>query len=114
LRADLEGRYGADGSQATFQWIQERQLPFDSTLYSRIQVAIESGRKDFANNQRQLLDIKRGYETSLNSIPRGWFLNLAGYPKEDLSKYRAIVTADTQRKFEIGIDEPLILHTDSK
>lgn len=105
VKADMEGRYGEDGSTAMMQWIQERGLNFDSSLYANIQQPIEAGRKDFANNQRQLLDMKRVYQTELDSFPRNFAFNILGFPKIDLDKYNAIVTADTARKFETGVDE---------
>lgn len=109
LQADLEGRYGESGSTATFQWIQERQLPFDNTLYNRLANTIEAGRNEFANNQQQLLDIKRSYQTSLKLYWRGHMLRLAGYPKVNLDDFKIIVLDDVTQKFETGVDQTLEL-----
>lgn len=109
IEADMSGRYGPDGSTATMQWIKERNLPFDSSLYMRLQNTIEAGRFEFANNQTQLLDMKRSYRTALNSFWRGKMLHLAGYPKVNLDDYNIIVAGEVTEKFRTGVDAPLEL-----
>lgn len=104
VRADVEGRYGADGSKAMMQWIQERQLPFDATLYSRIQDASVAGRREFSNAQTRMLDTKRVYQVALESTVSGFFLRLAGRPKLDLSKYNMVVHSHAQEAFRTGTD----------
>lgn len=105
VQAEMEGRYGENGSGAMMQWFQERQLPFDSTLYQNLQTAMEAGRNEFANNQRQLLDQLRVYENARNSIPQGWFLKMAGFPKKNLEEFKIITLGEVQQKFETGTDD---------
>jgi len=106
----MEGRYGANGSQAVFQWIQENNLNFDSSIYTRIQDTIVGGRKDFEVGQRRMLDIRQGYEAQLNFAWRGLWLRIAGYPKLDLSQYVPVITQRTSTTFERGMeDSPLKL-----
>lgn len=109
VTAAMQGRYGADGSKATFQWIKENNLTFDSSMYNKMQTLIEAGRNEFQTNQTRLVDTKRVYVTSLGSIPRGWFLSMAGYPKIDLDKYRPVVAGDTRQIFESGVQAPVKL-----
>lgn len=109
LTAAMEGRYGAGGSKATFQWIQENNLNFDSSTYNKLQTLIEAGRNEFQANQTRLIDTKRLYETNLGYIWRGFWLKAAGYPKVDLAIYKPIVAGDTARAFETGIQAPLKL-----
>lgn len=109
-QAAIEGRYGENGSQAVFQWIQEQNPQLDSAVYLQVQRAIEAGRDEFRNGQTQMLDIKRSYETSLGFFWKGMWLRLAGFPKTDLDKYQIISTDRANRAFETGKeDAPLKL-----
>ena len=105
----LSGRYGANGSQAIVQWIQEAQIPFDSSLYVKLQQIIVSGRNEFKNEQTRMIDVKRGYETSLGSLWAGFWLDVAGYPKIDLTKYQPVLAEDTAEIFERGKMAPIKL-----
>jgi hypothetical protein len=95
--AAIQGRYGENGSQAAMQWIKEQNPQLDSKVYTKIQQLIEGGRNDFANSQTRMIDIRRQYETELNSFPSGFFLKLVGYPKVNLADYDIVSTerADT-------------------
>jgi hypothetical protein len=89
----MQGRYGAEGSKAALQFIQEHNPQLDPTLYTKLQSAIEAGRNSFEAEQKQLIDIRREYTTLLRSN-RALFVNWAlGFPKIDLDKY-SIVTSD--------------------
>lgn len=105
----LEGRYGDGGSKATFQWIKEHNIDFDSALYTKIQQMIESGRNEFKNSQSKLIDKKRVYETKLGSLWGGAWLKIAGYPKVDLKKFNIVVAESAQKVFESGKDKALKL-----
>ncbi len=101
----LEGRYGADGSKAVFQFIQEHNPNFDSALYTKIQTIIEAGRDKFENQQTQFIDIKRGYETRLNYLVSGTILRALGFPRIKLEDYKIIESRHGKATFETGIDE---------
>jgi hypothetical protein len=108
--AAIEGRYGEDGSRATWQWIQEQNPQLGQDTYLQIQRAIEAGRDEFKNSQTAMLDIKRSYETSLGFFWKGLWLRIAGFPKTDLEKYRIISTDRANSAFEAGKeDAPLKL-----
>lgn len=94
----IQGRYGANGSQATVQWIKEAGLNLDPSMYKKIQQAIEAFRDEFKNSQTQLLDQCRNYETLRGYVWSGMWLNLAGYPKMDVNKMCTIVTTDKARQ----------------
>jgi hypothetical protein len=81
MRTALSARYGADGSKATMQWIQENYPgQVDPQLYRQIQQIIEAGRTDFQTAQTELIDEKRVYLTSLDTIPGGTMMKMMGYP----------------------------------
>lgn len=106
----LDARYGENGSQAVFQWIQESYPgQLDNQLYRNIQTEISSGRVAFASNQTRLLDQKRVYENQLDQPVSGFWLRLVGYPKMDLSKITVVSSDAANRAFERGVDEGLTL-----
>lgn len=105
----MTARQGPDGSRAVMQWFKEQNIPFDSSMYTKVQQVIEAGRNEFQTAQTRLVDQKVAYETALGSIPRGWFLSFAGYPKIDLDKYKPVVAGDTRQIFEQGTQAPIKL-----
>lgn len=109
VEATFQGRYGEDGSKAMFQWIQEQNMNLDPQLYRQIQQVMESGRNDFQTSQKTLVDVKRSYETQLNMFWSGMWLDFAGYPKADLSKYKIVVVKDVDTKFDSGEDSVIKL-----
>lgn len=112
IKQTFEGRYGADGSQAVFQMIKENNLNLDPTMYRQIQQVMESGRNEFKTSQKQLIDVTRNYEASLNYVWSGFWLNLAGYPKINLNEYKIIVTDDVDQKMKSGKDSAIKLKVD--
>lgn len=102
VTAAMQGRYGADGSKAVFQWIKEHNVNFDSTLYTKIQQTIEAGRNQFQNEQEKLIDIKRQYETQLGYFWGGMWLRIAGYPKINLADYKVVKTDAAVEAFTTG------------
>lgn len=103
----MKGRYGADGSKAAFQWIQENNPVFDSSIYRQIQEVIEAGRNSFEANQKSLLDKKRVYQTYLGQMPDGFFASMLGFPKIDLTKYGIVTSEATEVIFDTKKSEPI-------
>lgn len=101
-KAALEGRYGANGSKAVFQWLKEQNPQLDSKVYIKVQQVVESGRDEFQTAQTRLIDEKRVYETALNTFWRGLWLRIAGFPKINLDDYKVITTAQTEATFAAG------------
>lgn len=104
INANMNGRYGKDGQKAVVSFMSEHNLNLDSKMYLNIQNAMEAGRNEFKDNQTLLLDKKRSYETSLNSLFSGWMLHLAGYPKIDLKSIKIITAAEVDDKYTTGHD----------
>lgn len=94
-----KSRYGADGSKATMQFIQEQNPNVDPSLYRTLQQVIESERTRFTNAQTEMLDIRRTYKTMLDKPYSGFWLHLAGYPKVDLKKYEIVINDYTNAAF---------------
>lgn len=99
----MQGRYGAEGSKALFQMLREDNPKLDQTTYIKLQQIIEAGRNDFANGQKNLLDVCRAYKTNLKAPWSGFWLGVAGYPQIDLDKQCAIVSTNRAgAAFETG------------
>lgn len=109
LASELSSRYGKEGSQANMQWIKEHSVNFDSSMYTKIQQVTEASRNEFQNAQTRLIDTKRVYVTALGTMPKSWFLSMAGFPKVDLNKYKPVVAGDTAKAFETGVQAPIKL-----
>ncbi|HHB9680564.1 TPA: hypothetical protein ACOAY7_002947 [Vibrio cholerae] len=108
IQATFEGRYGEDGSQATFQWIQENNIPVDASVYTKLQQIIDAGREEFKLSQDRKLESCAQYEFTRNTFWKGMWLGVAGYPKKDIDKLcRIIVDSSTGEKFSTGVDSEI-------
>lgn len=105
VTAALEGRYGPDGSKATWQWIREQNPKLDPAVYVKIQQIIEAGRNEFQQGQTRMIDVRRSYETSLGFFWRGMWLRIAGYPKVDLNQFKPVTTDRTEEVFSKGKED---------
>lgn len=105
----IQARYGSEGSKAAFQWLKEHNPNFDSKMYVQLQRIIESGRNDFENNQKMLLDKKRQYENDLGTFPEGWVAGKLGFPKKDLEKYDIVTSDHTDEAFSKKKSDPIQL-----
>lgn len=103
--AAIEGRYGPDGSKATWQMIKEQNPQLDPSLYRKIQQVIESGRDEFKNGQQKQIDLVRNYETQLGNVWSGFWFRLAGYPKLDLKEFAIISTARADDVYRKGRED---------
>ena len=110
VTAAISGRYGANGSKAVFQMITEQNPTVDPAMFNRLQQVMEAGRNDFSVAQTKHIDQLRSYETLLTAnMVEAFLYRLIGFPKLDLSKYQVIVSSDTKRQFDTGVDEKINL-----
>lgn len=99
FKAAIQGRYGANGSQAVFQMLKEQNPQIDPQLYRKVQQVVESTQREFQVSQTQMLDVKRSYETELGSFWKGMWMGFAGYPKIDLKKFVIISSEGASEAF---------------
>lgn len=105
----MTDRYGAGGSKAVFQWIQEKNPQVDSSLYKKIQDVVEAGRNSFEADQKMLIDKKREYDNYRMGFPNNVLAGFMGFPKIDLDKFRIVTSDETEGVFERKKSEPIKL-----
>lgn len=124
LVAETTAKFGPEGSKATFQWFQDRQINFDATMYRKVQDVIESGHQDFKRSQDELLDKQRKVQDMTQSyfgsmlashydFPRSMTGELA--PPKDLDgdgkltvlDYPIVTSVKTAAAFQSGKDDEL-------
>ena len=104
IKGTFEGRYGADGSKAVMQWIQEQNIQFDSSLYKEIQIVISAGRDEFRISQTKKLDACQLYETRLQQFPGNIVAGMFGFPRLTC---QVVSDSRTQAAFESGVQAPI-------
>jgi hypothetical protein len=100
----ISGRY--NDSQLLFKMVQESNPTLDQSTYTNLQNNISSSRDAFDNNQKQLADIIREY----NTYTRQHFItaSVCGFQLKDANKY--ITTSDTtQKAFDTNKDDQIKL-----
>lgn len=105
----MTARMGNEGSQAVMQWFKEANIPFDSSLYTKLQQVMEAGNNEFQQNQTRLVEVKEDYAANQQYLWRGFWMFVAGYPKINLDDYKIVVAADTAKAFEEGKRDPIKL-----
>jgi Tfp pilus assembly protein PilE len=109
-REAIQGRYGQDGSKAVFQFLQEQNPQLDPAMFTKIQVVIEEFRNKFELAQRDMIDVKRMYNTQLGSLWTGFWLGVAGYPKVDMKKFEIVTTERARQTFDTKRDQGINLN----
>lgn len=91
----IAGRYGNDKGGVLLKWVQESNPQFDVSLYKDLMAAIEGERKSFFVNQKQLIDLKRQHDTTLQSWPNT--MVLAGRQPVEITVVTSATTDDAYR-----------------
>lgn len=102
----FQGRYGSEGSRAVVQFMNERNIPLDSSLYKNLQIAMEAGRNEFNLSQTRKFDVCSGYQNQLGYAMSGMTSRMLGFPRIDFKKECQVVSdTDTRKAFDTGIAE---------
>ncbi|MDF2534013.1 MAG: hypothetical protein K0R18_170 [Bacillales bacterium] len=95
----ISGRY--QDPNLLFKMVKEDNPKLDTTVYTKIQQAIEAGRKGFTNDQKKVLDIVREYNTYIQHH----FIMAAITGRTQLDENKYITTSDrTKDAFNSGKD----------
>lgn len=109
LKDTVQGTYGKDGAKQAMLWLKERNINYDAGMYQKLQQMIEAGRDKFENEQKKLIDLKRQYETKLDTFPGGVVLRMFGFPKIDLDEIKIITSGYANKAFDTGVEDGLKL-----
>jgi len=115
--AALTGRYGADGSKALVQFIQEQNPNLGTETYVEIQRTVQGFHDSFQASQTDLIARKQEYTKYLTATTASLFYNgIGGFPhihcgipsgtKDD---YQIVTSDKTQNDFQQHKSAPLDL-----
>ncbi len=82
---------------------------FDSSLSKQVMTVIEGSRKEFLNNQKQLIDIKREHDNLRTTIPAKFIVGNA--PE---LKITVITSGRSQDTFDSGKEEDISIRPNQK
>lgn len=77
---------------------------FDSKIYFKVMSVVEAGRKEFLNNQKQLIDIKREHDNLRTKAPSRWFVG--NVPEMEI---KIVTSGRTAEAFDTGVDDDVNL-----
>lgn len=103
IESTFQGRYGADGSNAMFQWIQEQNLQVDSSVFLNLQSITSSGRDEFRLSQDRKIEACTTYQRMLRQPISGYFMRSMGYPTIDMSTCNIVLDQQTIDTFDSGV-----------
>ena len=99
----ITGRY--NDTKLLFKAVQENNPNLNTEVYAQLQREISAGRNTFDNNQKQIADIIREYNTYIKK--KIIMSVITGRQPKDINKY--IVTSEkTEKAFESGQDNETI------
>ncbi len=101
--AIMDARY-KNSTHVMMNWITEANPNFDSSMYKQVQQVIESGRNDFQDSQKQMVDKVRDYKTYVGQMPTSFFARMAGYPKINFADYEVLTSDRTDDAFKTHKD----------
>lgn len=100
----ISGRY--EDPNLLFKMVQEQNPHLDTNVYTQLQREISAGRSQFDNNQKQIADIVREY----NTYVRVHFITSAIIGAEQMDANKFIVTSEqTQNAFTENKDDVIDL-----
>lgn len=118
VTAEMQGRYGKEGSHSMFQVLNEKGIVLDQSIRKDLSRYIESQRADWTAKQKAVIDQCMVYTNDLKLPPNNIIAPLFGFPKpmlingESITVEKAcapITSDDTEKVFASGKDDPINL-----
>ena len=107
LVSETTSKYGPEGSKATFQWFQDRNIVLSEQMYMKVQNIIESGRNDFKRGQSELVDKQRVLSTNLKQFPGRMVASFFDLPNDVKGAYAPKQDLDGDGKLTV-LDYPIV------
>lgn len=101
----IAGRYQSGGG--LMKWIQEHNPEFNTALYQKVMVAIESERNATKQGFDKVLDLKREHDNLLDYPISGFVLKTFGGKTEKTSPV-IVTSTDTNTAFATGTDDRIL------
>lgn len=106
----IAGRYSNERGGALMSWISENNPNFDMSaigkLYERLQVVIESNRKEFLNEQEKLISYRNAHKNLIETWPGNWFID----EKRRIPVEIIIITStETEEVYKTGKEDKINL-----
>jgi len=112
IKASNEGRYGADGSKAVFQFLKEQNPNIPDSLYTNIQKEVTGGRLDFQSKITRVNDNKTVAYNMLDDAVGGFILkDIFGMPRKNIGyegskdDYPVIMSETSVETYKTGVDK---------
>lgn len=112
VKASNEGRYGADGSKAVFQFLKEQNPNIPDSLFTNIQKEMVGGRLDFQSKITRVIDNKKVAYNMLDDTIGGFILkDILGMPRRNIGydggkdDYPVIMSESSVETFKTGVDK---------
>lgn len=112
IKASNEGRYGADGSKAVFQFLKEQNPNIPDSLFTNIQKEMVGGRLDFQSKITRVIDNKKVAYNMLDDTIGGFILkDILGMPRRNIGydggkdDYPVIMSESSVETFKTGVDK---------
>ena len=96
------------GDGSLMKWVQESNPNFDMSLFKTLMHTIEGKNMEFAESQKQLLDLGREHDLILTTPPASLFYSLLGKKHIDLT---IVTSTRTENAFKTGKDDNVDIHS---
>lgn len=102
----MQARTENESKELMFKFTKEANIPAPefNKLYEKVSSSIEVQRTDFAERQKELVDLKREHDNLRTTAPSSWFVG--GRPELQIT---VVTSTRTQQAFSTGKDDNLNL-----